>query len=102
MEYIFDTGPIVITSTTNLKFIAVNSSNSTSTVYTKTYTIDKIPPKVISTSPKNLAKNISRTATITLKFNENIKTSTYWSKIYVKNLNTGKIIAINKIISGMY
>lgn len=94
------TGPIVLTSTTNLKFIAVNSANNTSIVYTKTYTIDKIPPRVISTSPKNLATNISRKATITLKFNENIKTSTYWSKIYVKDLNTGKIIAIDKIISG--
>lgn len=93
------TGPINITTTTNLKFIAVGLAGNKSPVYAKDYTIDKIPPKVISTNP-NLAKNISRTSAITLKFNENIKTSTYWSKIYVKDLTTGKIIKINKIISG--
>ena len=93
------TGPIVITVTTNLKFIAVDLAGNKSPTYTQTYTIDKIPPKVLSTSPKNLAKGISRTATITLKFSENIKTSTNWSKIYIKDLNTGKIIAISKSIS---
>jgi PKD repeat protein len=94
------TGPINISSTTELKYIAVDLAGNKSSVYTKTYTIDKIPPRVLSTSPKNLATNISRTATITLKFSENIKTNTNWSKIYVKDLNTGKIIAIDKIISG--
>jgi hypothetical protein len=71
-----------------------------SPVYTQIYTIDKIPPKVLSTTPKNLAQGISRTATITLKLSENITTGTNWSKIYVKDLTTGKIITIDKIISG--
>ena len=62
--------------------------------------IDKVPPKVSSTYPKNLATGCSRTSTIYIKFNEKIKASTYWSKIYVKNLNTGKIALISKWISG--
>ncbi|MGB9979939.1 Ig-like domain-containing protein [Methanobacterium sp.] len=62
--------------------------------------IDKVPPKVSSTYPKNNTLGFSRTATISIKFNEKIKASTYWSKIYVKNLNTGKIALISKWISG--
>ena len=62
--------------------------------------IDKVPPKVNSTYPKNLATGCSRTSTIYLKFNEKIKASTYWSKIYVKNLKTGKKVVISKSISG--
>ncbi len=94
------TNPLTITSTITLKYLAVNLAGNKSSVYTQTYTIDKVPPKVLSTSPKNLAQHISRTVTITLKFSENIKPSTDWSKIYVRDLNTGKIIKIDKIISG--
>ena len=94
------TGPIDIISTTNLKFIAVDLAGNKSSVYSQTYTIDKIPPKVLSTSPKNLAQGISRTATIAIKFSENIKLGIDWSKIYVKDLNTGKITKINKINNG--
>ncbi|MGB9980669.1 Ig-like domain-containing protein, partial [Methanobacterium sp.] len=60
----------------------------------------QIPLKVISTYPKNYATGCSRTATIYLKFSGNIKASTYWSKIYVKNLSTGRIVSISKWISG--
>lgn len=62
--------------------------------------IDKVPPKVSSTNPKNNAAGFSRTATISIKFNENIKTSTYWSKIYIKNMKTGKTAVISKSIKG--
>ncbi len=92
--------PITINSTETLKYFALDLAGNKSPVYTQYYTIDKIPPKVLTTNPKNLAQGISRTTTITLKFSENIKTSTTWSKIYVKDLNTGKIITINKIITG--
>ena len=60
----------------------------------------QIPLKVISNYPKNGALGCSKTATIYIKFNQNIKASTYWSKIYVKNLKTGKIVSISKWISG--
>ena len=60
----------------------------------------QIPLKVISAYPKNYATGVSRTSTIYIKLSQNIKASTYWSKIYVKNLSTGKIVSINKLISG--
>jgi PKD repeat protein len=94
------TNPITISATTVLKYLAVDNAGNKGTVYTQTYTIDKITPKVLSTNPKNLAQGISITAPITIKFSENIKTSTNWSIIYVKDLSTGKIIAITKSISG--
>ena len=61
---------------------------------------DTIPPKVSSTNPKNGATGISRTATISIKFTENIKKSTYYNSITVKNLTTGKTVTISKSISG--
>ena len=94
------TKPLTISTTTVLKYLAVDLAGNNSPVYTQTYTIDKIAPKVLSTSPKNLAQGIPKTTTITLKFNKNFKISTNWSKIYVKNLTTGKLITINKIITG--
>ncbi len=90
-------GPFTISSTTTLKFIAIKNSNK-SPVYTEKYTIDKISPKLVSTSPKNGAKGFSKTAIISIKFSENIKTSTKWSDIYIKNLNTGNKVGINKAI----
>jgi autotransporter family porin len=60
----------------------------------------QIPLKVISAYPKNYATGVSRTSTIYIKLSQNIKASTYWSKIYVKNLKTGKIVSISKSISG--
>ena len=62
--------------------------------------LDTIPPKVISTNPSNGATGVSRTATIAIKFSENIKSSTNWSKIYMKNLTTGKIVTITTSITG--
>jgi PKD repeat protein len=92
--------PIVITTTTNLKYLAVNLTGVKSPVYTNTYTIDKIPPKVVLTNPKNLVTRFSRTSAITIKFSENIKTSVNWSKVYIKNLTTGKTAVISTTISG--
>ena len=94
------TGPLSITTTTTLKFIAVDQAGNISPVYTEKYVIDKTPPKVVSTYPKNLSTNQSRTATLYLKFSEKIKTSAYWSKIYVKDLKTRKKVAITKWIKG--
>ena len=94
------TGPISITSTTTLKFLAVDKAGNKSPVYTQIYTIDKTAPKVTSTSPANGATKVSRTATISIKFSESIKASTNWSKIYMKNLTTGKLVTITTSISG--
>ena len=57
------------------------------------------PPIVSSTSPANNAAGISLTSPITIKFSENIIAGINYSKIYVKNLNTGNIVPITKTIS---
>jgi uncharacterized repeat protein (TIGR01451 family) len=73
--------PITITSTTILKYLAVNLAGNKSPVYSQTYTIDKVPPKVSSTSPVNKASGVSLTSPITIKFTENITAGTNYSKI---------------------
>lgn len=94
------TTPLVITASTILKFFAKDLAGNLSPIYTQKYTIDKIAPKVSSTTPTNLKTGVSRTATITIKFNENIKASTYFSAIKIKNLSTGKYETITKTVSG--
>lgn len=84
------TGPFTITTTTTLKFIAIKENNK-SPIYTEKYTIDKIAPNVTLTSPKNNAKDISRTAPIYIKFSETITKGTNFSNIYIKNMNTNNI-----------
>ncbi len=93
-------GAILITATTTLKFLALDKVGNPSPIYTYIYTIDKVAPRVTYTYPKNLRTGQSRTATLYLKFSEKIKASTYWSKIYVKNLKTGKKVSIIKYIKG--
>jgi trimeric autotransporter adhesin len=85
------TGPISIKSTTTLKYLAVDLAGNKSPVYTNTYTIDKTAPKVTSTTPKNNTKGVSLSTAITIKFSEKITKSTNFSKIYIKNISTGKI-----------
>lgn len=94
------TGPITISSTKTLKYFGVDIASNQSPIYTQTYTIDKIPPKVSKTTPTNKKTNVSRTSTISIKFNENIKFSTYYKNIKVKNLTTGKYVTIHESISG--
>ncbi len=93
------TGPITISSTTTLKFFAVDSRGNPSSIYTQKYTIDKIAPRITSTTPRNYATRVSRTGTIAIRFSENIKASVYWSKIKVVN-KYGKTVLIKKWISG--
>ena len=57
-------------------------------------------PKVTSTYPKVNATRVSLTNPITIKFSENIDAGINYSKIYIKNLTTGVIVSISKIISG--
>ena len=94
------TGPITISSTKTLKYIAVDNAGNTSPVYTAAYNIDKTAPKISATTPKNKAVTVTRTGTISIKFSESIKTNVNWSKVYVKNLKTGKKISISKWIKG--
>ena len=92
-------GPIAITSTTTLKFFAVDLAGNPSSVYTEKYIIDRTAPKIISTSPRSGATGVSRTGTIAIKLSENIKAGINWSKIVVKN-RYGKAVSITKKITG--
>jgi predicted outer membrane repeat protein len=85
------TGPISIKSTSTLKFFAVDLAGNKSPVYTKTYTIDKTAPKPVKTTPGQNTKNVSLKTLITIKFSENISKGANFSKIYLKNISTGKI-----------
>lgn len=85
------TVPINITISTTLKFLAVDLAGNKSPVYTDYYKIDKIPPKITSTTPANNAKNVSLTTPVTIKFSKNISKGVNFSKIYIKNISTGKI-----------
>lgn len=77
--------PLTITNTTTLKYIAVDTQGYKSRIYTQTYTLDKIAPKLVATYPKNNTTGISRTRTISIRFSENILASVNWSKVIVKN-----------------
>lgn len=94
------TGAFTISSNTILKFFAVDLAGNPSAVYTEKYTFDKVAPKVISTVPKNGVTGFSRGNTLVIRFSENVKTSIYWSKIYIKNLKTGRTVSLSKWVSG--
>jgi hypothetical protein len=62
--------------------------------------IDTTPPKVSTTTPPNNKTGVSRTASILIKFTENVIASTYYNSIKIKNLSTNKYVTITKAISG--
>jgi len=92
-------GPITMGSTTTLKFMAFDTAGNPSPVYIQKYIIDKSPPRIVSTNPKNSATKVSRTSTITIKLTENLKYGVNWSKIVIKN-KYGKSVKFSKWISG--
>ncbi len=64
--------------------------------------VDTTPPKVVSTTPTNGATGFSKTANITIKFSENIKSSINWSKIvvidkYGQSVHITPTISVNTI-----
>lgn len=91
------TKPLTITKSTTLKFMAVDGVGNKSPVYTAKYIINK-PPAVTAVYPKKSSTGISRSNTLYLKFSKNIKASIKWSKVYIKNLKTGKKVAVSKMI----
>ncbi len=94
------TGPITISSSKVLKYLAVDLAGNKSTIYSQTYIIDKVPPKVSKTTPINNSIKVSLTSPITIKFTENIIAGINYSKIYVKDITTNKSVCITKTISG--
>ena len=59
------TTPIPITTTTLLKFIAVNLAGDISPIYTETYTIDKVAPTA-SANPTSGSYNTDKTVTLSM------------------------------------
>jgi methionine-rich copper-binding protein CopC len=68
--------------------------------FTSKFTVDTTKPKITSTNPKNNSSGFSLTAPITITFNENILEGVNWSKITMKNLNTGKAVSFTKTKNG--
>jgi len=68
--------------------------------FTSKFTVDTTKPKITSTNPKNNSSGFSLTAPITITFNENILEGVNWSKITMKNLNTGKTVSFTKTKNG--
>jgi predicted outer membrane repeat protein len=64
------------------------------------FTVDSIPPKIISTNPINNSINVSKNIIIAIIFSENIKTSTYFNNIVIKNLSTNQNLSLSRTISG--
>ncbi|OEC84319.1 MULTISPECIES: Ig-like domain-containing protein [Methanobacterium] len=58
-----------------------------------------ISPTITATSTKNKATGVSRTNAAAVRFSKNILKSVNWSKIYVKNLKTGKKCKITTWVS---
>ena len=94
------TKPITISSTSTLKYVAIDAVRNISSTYVQNYVIDKTAPKVVSTIPSNNAKGVSLTSVITIKFSEKISKGTNFSNIYIKNMTTGKITHTTTTLSG--
>ena len=94
------TGPITISSSKILKYLAVDLAGNKSPIYTQTYIIDKVPPNISKTTPVNNSIKVSLTSPITIKFSENIVAGINYSKIYVKDITTNKSTYTTKTISG--
>ncbi|PAV03283.1 chitobiase/beta-hexosaminidase C-terminal domain-containing protein [Methanobacterium bryantii] len=94
------TGAFTISKSTTLKFRAVDKAGNKSPVYTVKYVIDKTAPKVSAVSPKSRATGVSRTKTVSIRLSENVLKSVNWSKVYIKNIKTGKKCKATIWISG--
>ena len=93
------TKTITITSTSTLKYLAIDLAGNKSVTYVQNYVIDKIAPKIVKTNPKYNAINIPLTTPLTITFSENILKGVTYNDIYIKNTNTGKLVQITKIMS---
>ena len=89
--------PIIISSTTILKYLAVDLASNKSPIYSQTYTIDIVAPIVKSIDPLNGAVNVLPNKVIKITFSEPIKAGSLW--IDLKN-SAGTLVSTSKSISG--
>ncbi|WP_424715157.1 chitobiase/beta-hexosaminidase C-terminal domain-containing protein [Methanobacterium sp.] len=90
------TKPITISTTSTLKYLAIDLASNKSPIYVQNYLIT---PTIIKTNPKYDAINIPLTTPLTITFSENIIKAINYNNIYVKNVNTGKLVQITKTLS---
>ncbi len=83
----------------SLGVASVSAKFNSQILRTSVRVVDTLPPQVLSVYPKKSSKNISRSKTIVIAFNEKILRSSYWSKIYVKDSHGKKIKIIKTIIN---
>ena len=88
------------TSGVTAGIVTINAYLDNQALSTSVTVKDTIPPKVSKTNPTNGKTGFSKTSTISIKFSENIKSSTYYKNIKVKNTTTGKYVSFSKSISG--
>ena len=80
--------------------ITDTAGNTLATAFTSKFKIDTTQPKITSVNPRNNSSGFSLTAPITITFSENILEGVNWSKITMKNLNTGKTVSFTKTKNG--
>ncbi|WP_083804479.1 Ig-like domain-containing protein [Methanobacterium lacus] len=77
----------------------IDLSGNKSLIYTQNYIIDKTVPVVTKSTPKNNSNGVSLYSAISIIFSESINLGTNYSKIYIKNLSTGKLVSITKTLN---
>ncbi len=93
------TKPITISSTSTLKYLEIDLASNKSSINVQNYVIDKVAPTIVKTNPKYNAIDVPLTTPLTITFSENILKGINYNDIYVKNVNTGKLVQITKILS---
>ncbi|UTB32324.1 MAG: Ig-like domain-containing protein [Methanobacterium sp. ERen5] len=88
-----------ISKTAVLKYFMIDLAGNKSQIYTQKYTIDKTVPRVTKSRPTNNSKGVSLSSAISIKFSENVRMGIKYSKIYIKNLSTGKLMSITKTLN---
>ena len=80
--------------------IQYNGNTNYYTVSKKTNNIKINPLKITNTKPYNGQKGYSQTRTFVITFNQKIKKSSKYNKIYIRNLNTRLYVTFTKKIIG--
>ncbi|UTB33155.1 MAG: chitobiase/beta-hexosaminidase C-terminal domain-containing protein [Methanobacterium sp. ERen5] len=89
--------PFKISSSTILKFFAIDLSGNPSAIFTEKFVIDTKAPTIVKVDPLNNAKKVSKTKPIALTFSEAVNIIS--SQIVLKN-SSGKVINTTKILNG--
>lgn len=93
------TGPIKLCKTTVLRYLGVDMAGNTQTGKV-TYTIDKNPPVIMSTSPEMMKRNVSTGTDVEIYFNEAIFKGINFNRIRVTNIETGRSVSPYKTLKG--